>query len=88
MRPSKSPWALPVVLVQKDSILHFCVDHRKVNELMKKDAHLLPRVDDTLETSSGSRWFSTLDLLNGYWQVKVAKCDRDKTAFVTRKGLL
>ena len=44
-------------------------------------------MDDTLETLSGSKWFSTLDLLSGYWQVEVEECDRDKTAFVTKKGL-
>ena len=88
IQPSKSPWASPVVLVQrKDNTLCFCVDYRKVNELTKKDAYPLPRVDDTLETLSGSKWFSTLDLLSGYWQVKVEECDRDKTAFVTKEGL-
>ena len=72
---------------KKDNTLRFCVDYRKVNELTRKDAYPLPRVDDTLETLSGSKWFSTLDLLSGYWQVKVEECDRDKTAFVTKEGL-
>ena len=88
IQPSKSPWASPVVLVRKkDNTLRFCVDYRKVNELTKKDAYPLPRVDDTLETLSGSKWFSTLDLLSGYWQVEVEECDRDKTAFVMKEGL-
>ena len=72
---------------KKDNTLCFRVDYRKVNELTKKDAYPLPRVDDTLETFLGSRWFSTLDLLSGYWQVEVAECDRDKTAFVKKEGL-
>ena len=88
IQPSKSPWASRVVLVQKkDNTLRFCVDYRKVNELTRKDAYPLPRLDDTLETLSGSKWFSTLDLLSGYWQVEVEECDRDKTAFVTKEGL-
>ena len=72
---------------KKDNTLRFCVDYRKVNELTKKDVYPLPRVDDNLENLSGSRWFSTLDLLSGYWQVEVAECDRDKTAFVMKEGL-
>ena len=72
---------------KKDNTLCFCVDYRKVNELTKKDAYPLPRVDDTSETLSGLRWFSTLDVLSGYWQVEVAECDRDKTAFITKEGL-
>ena len=43
------------------------VDFRKVNDLTKKDPHLLPRIDDTLDTLGGAQWFSTLDLASGYW---------------------
>ena len=47
-----------------------------------------PRMDDTLEALSGSKGFSTLDLLCGYWQVEVEEKYRHKTAFCTREGLL
>ena len=58
-----------------------------MNSITKKDAYLLPRVDDTLDTLGGSKIFSTLDLASGYWQVKVAEEDRPKTAFTTPEGL-
>ena len=88
IRPSSSPWASPVVLVQKrDGTLRFCVDYRKINEVTTKDAYPLPRVDDTLNTLAGSQWFTTLDLLSGYWQVEVAEQHREKTAFCTSEGL-
>ena len=35
------------------------------------------RIDTTLDNLSGSQWFSTMDLLSGYWQVKVEETDRD-----------
>eukprot|EP00731_Ephydatia_muelleri_P009694 Em0005g280a len=60
---------------------------KKVNSITKKDAYLLPRVDDTLDTLGGSKIFSTLDLASGYWQVKVAEEDRPKTAFTTPEWL-
>ena len=56
--PSKSPWACPIALVKKK--VHFCVDYRKVN-VTKKDAYPLPHVDDTLDTLTGSVWFTALD---------------------------
>ncbi|KAL5488906.1 hypothetical protein EMCRGX_G017922 [Ephydatia muelleri] len=46
-----------------------------------------PRVDDTLDTLGGSKYFTTLDLASGYWQVEVAADDRPKTAFTTPEGL-
>ena len=87
IQPSTSPWASPIVIVRKkDGSARFCVDYRKLNAITRKDAYPLPRIDDTLDTLSGSRWFSTLDLLSGYWQVEVAEGDRDKTAFATQSG--
>ena len=88
IQPSSSPWASPIILVpKKDGSLRFCIDYRKLNSVTRKDAYPLPRVDDTLEALSGSKWFSTLDLLCGYWQVEVEEKDRHKTAFCTREGL-
>ena len=45
------------------------------------------RVDDTLDTLSGSKWFTNLDLLSGYWQVQMNKPDQEKTDFTTQEGL-
>ncbi len=88
IQPSSSPWASPVLLVpNKDGSLRFYIDYRNVNSVTRKDAYPLPRVDDTLDTLAGSKWFSTLDLLSGYWQVEVSPEDRNKTAFCTHEGL-
>ncbi|KAL5510200.1 hypothetical protein EMCRGX_G005707 [Ephydatia muelleri] len=88
IEPSDSSWSSPVVLAKKkDGSLRFCVDYRKVNAVTRKDAYPLPRVDDTLDTLGGSKFFTTLDLASGYWQVEVATEDRPKTAFVTPEGL-
>ena len=88
IQPSKSPWASGIVLVKKkDGTKRFCIDYRRLNDVTMKDAYPLPRIDESLDQLSGSKWFSCLDLSAGYWQVEVDPEDKQKTAFSTRRGL-
>ncbi|KAL5018579.1 hypothetical protein ScPMuIL_004301, partial [Solemya velum] len=89
--PSLSPWASPIVLVEKKHDTHksyrFCVDYRKLNKVTKVDAYPLPRIDDTIDVLSGSQYFSTLDLASGFWQMGLSEKAKEKTAFTTGYGL-
>ncbi|KAK3750995.1 hypothetical protein QZH41_007605 [Actinostola sp. cb2023] len=85
---SSSPWSSPVVLVaKKDGSQRLCIYYRLLNKVTVKDAYPLPRVDDSLDALSGSKWFPTLDLVSGYWQVAMHPSTKEKTAFTTSSGL-
>ena len=88
IEPSQSPWSSPVCLVQKkDGSSRFCVDYRKLNNLTLKDSYQLPCIDESLDALRGSKWFSTLDLQSGSFQVEMDPADAEKTAFTTICGL-
>ena len=88
IQPSSSPWASAIVLVRKkDGSLRLCVDYRHLNSVTKPDTFPLPRIDDLLDQLGRARYFTTLDLAAGYWQIRVADDSIEKTAFVTPNGL-
>jgi len=88
IRPSDSPWASPVVMVtKKDGTCRFCIDYRRLNGITRKNAYPLPRIDESLDSLGGNKWFCTLDLQSGYWQIGMHPEDKEKTAFTTHRGL-
>jgi len=87
IQESESPWSAPIVLASKpDGGTHVCVDYRALNRITKKDAYPLPCIDESFSQFHGARFFTTLDLLSGYWQIAMDKASREKTAFSTRYG--
>jgi hypothetical protein len=60
-----------------------CVDYRKLNCKTYKDAYPLPRVEESFDALSGSKYFSTMNLTSGYNQVAMNNDDIPKTAFTT-----
>ena len=82
IRKSHSPFASNVVLVRKkDNSLRLCVDYRTLNKKTIKDAYALPRIEDILDTLSGSKYYSVLDMKSGYYQVEIEEKHKERTAF-------
>lgn len=79
---------MPVAFIRKkDGAWRFCVDYRRLNDVREADAYLLPHIDDSLDALSGSRFFSTLDLTSGYWQVSLDEEAQEKAISIVCGGL-
>src|SRR5438552_3477298 len=84
---SDSPWSFPIVLAAKPGGgTRVCIDYRALNRITRKDAHPLPRIDESLLRFYGMKYFTHIDLRSGYWQILLDLLSRQKTAFSTRYG--
>ena len=87
VRPSKSPYASPIVLgKKKDGSNRVCVDFWKLNKITEIDPEPMKTAEDLFCQLSGKKYLSKIDLTKGYWQIPVAPKDVYKTVFVTPDG--
>ena len=88
IEPSQSDWAAPIVYVRKkDGSWRLCVDFRKLNQVLRPNVYPLPRIQDIFTILEGSRYFSSLDLAKGFWQIRISDASKHRTAFTTCFGL-
>ena len=64
-----------------------CVDFRKLNNITKLNSCPIPVIDDILALLDKAKYFTSLDLNWGYWQVLMDDADKEETAFTFHKGL-
>ena len=87
IRPSTSENCSPDNLVLKeDGSLHLKIDYRKVNNVTLPDPYPLPRIDDIIASLAKNKYFSKIDLTNGYYQVRMHKDSIKFTTFISEFG--
>jgi len=86
---SSSPYASPMVIVKKQDghSNRVCIDYRKLNKITIFDAEPMTQMSEIFARLAGDQFLSKFDLSKGYWQVEVEPEDREKTAFVSHRGL-
>jgi hypothetical protein len=87
IKPSKSPYGALVLFVhKKDGTLSMCVDYRALNKATVKNRYPLPHIDDFFDRLLGAKVFSRINLRSGYYQIRIAEGDEEKTTCRTRYG--
>ena len=87
IEPSYSPWASNnVVIKEHDNTPRITIAYCQLNSVTYKDSYPLPNIADCLDVFKGASYFAVLDLRSFFYQVPLAEEDRDKTAFITRRG--
>ena len=91
IRESTSPWSFPVCMIPKPgtNTWRFCIDFRKLNSLEPRQNWPIAHIHDALDSlgSNEPKYFTTLDLASGYWQIGLEEQSKPKTAFITQDGL-
>lgn len=86
---SNSPYSNPIVPVEKkDGSMRLCLDARKLNEQTKPSSYPLPLIKRILSRITKSKYITTIDLKEAFFQVSLEKNSREKTAFkIPKRGL-
>jgi hypothetical protein len=88
IRPSSSPVASPVLFVKKpDGGLRLCVDYRALNAITVKDRYPLPLTTESLNNLKGMRYFTKVDIVSAFNNMRIKEGQEYLTAFRTRFGL-
>jgi len=90
VKHTKSNFASPAFLVRKKekNSYRLVVSYKELNNIIEADQYPLPRTIDLFRSLEGSKYFTTLDLNSGFFQIPVREQDQYMLAFTTVHGLM
>lgn len=82
VRRSKSRWRNPIRAIEKpDGEVRIVGNLIGLNDLVEKDPYELPIMKQKIQATQGSKWFTVIDLKEGFYCIEIEEEDKHKTAF-------
>ena len=87
IRPSSSEYCSPIVLTKrKNGQLRMYVDYRSLNKIIDRVNYPLPLIEDNIDILGDKKYFSLIDLKDGFHHIKVSEESIKYTSFITPFG--
>ena len=79
---SRSSWSAPIIIVPTgDGGKCLVIDYRALNKVTRKFTWSMPKVEDIFSKLNGAKYFTTLDLRDGYHHIPLDKSSILKITF-------
>ncbi|GFX37509.1 retrovirus-related Pol polyprotein from transposon 17.6 [Trichonephila clavipes] len=88
IEPSEAEIAHPIVCVAKKYFsIRMCVDFRALNAVTKVPVFPMKDMQELIFIAGSAHWLTSIDLLKGYWQIKMDEESKPLTAFNTHNAV-
>lgn len=77
---------LTIVEKKTKDELRLCIDPQELNSNLKDTFCLMPTIEEVTAQLAGKKYFTVLDLKDGYWQMKLDECTSKLCTFSTPFG--
>ena len=74
--------SLILFIEKKDDSLHFCIDYRKLNALIKRNHYSLSLIDETFAHIQESKYLTQLNIIVAFNKLRMHSDSKDLTIFI------
>lgn len=70
-----------VIIEKKDGSLRICLDPKYLNNVLLREYHLIPKLEEIVPKITNKRYFSVLDLSEGFYNIKLDESSSELCTF-------
>ena len=86
-RGTAGTWSSPAFIIKQKGKDRMVINFKDLNLITKQYKHPLPRIDDQLDSFQGTKYYSTIDLRKGFYQLLLSEKSKHKAGFTTPFGI-